>query len=127
MARTTPNFYDVVIAIFGGAAGIVALSRSEKSNAIPGVAIATALMPPLCTAGFGLANLEWQYCIGALYLFIINTVYICLTTYIFVRYLKFKKVNYSDPVEQKKINRWILGTALTVVIPSLVTAAHDDE
>lgn len=122
LARTAPNFYDVVIAFFGGAAGIVALSRSEKSNAIPGVAIATALMPPLCTAGFGLATMEWKFLVGALYLFIINSVFICLSTYIFVRYLKFPKVSYANMDEQKKINRWIIGTATAVVIPSLVTA-----
>lgn len=122
LARTAPNFYDVVIAFFGGAAGIVALSRSEKSNAIPGVAIATALMPPLCTAGFGLATMEWKFLVGALYLFIINSVFICLSTYIFVRYLKFPKVSYANLDERKRINRWIIGTATAVVIPSLVTA-----
>ena len=122
LARTSPNFYDVVIAIFGGAAGIVASSRSEKSNAIPGVAIATALMPPLCTAGFGIATLEWKYFLGAIYLFVINTVFICLSTYVFVRYLKFKKVSYANPQEQVKINRWIIGISTVVVIPSLVTA-----
>lgn len=122
LARTAPNFYDVVIAILGGAAGIVALSRTEKSNAIPGVAIATALMPPLCTAGFGIATFEWKFLVGALYLFIINSVFICLSTYVFVRYLKFPKVNYANEVEQKRINRWIIGIATVVVIPSIVTA-----
>lgn len=122
LARTSPNFYDVVIAIFGGAAGIVALSRSEKSNAIPGVAIATALMPPLCTAGFGLATLEWKFFVGAIYLFIINSVFICLSTYVFIRYLKFPKVSNANKVEQKRIHRWIIGIATAVVIPSLVTA-----
>lgn len=122
LARTSPNFYDVVIAFFGGAAGIVAMSRSEKSNAIPGVAIATALMPPLCTAGFGIATWEWRFLLGAFYLFIINSVFICLSTYIFVKYLKFPKVSYSKVEEQKKINRWIIGTATAVVIPSFFTA-----
>ena len=122
LARVSPNFYDVVIAFFGGAAGIVALSRTEKGNAIPGVAIATALMPPLCTAGFGLATIDWKFLVGALYLFIINSVFICLSTYIFVRYLKFPKVSYDNIEEQKKITRWIVGTATAVVIPSLVTA-----
>lgn len=122
LARTSPNFYDVVIAFFGGAAGIVAISRTERSNAIPGVAIATALMPPLCTAGFGIATLEWKFLVGALYLFVINSVFICLSTFIFVRYLRFKKVNYSNSAEQRKINRWIIGIAVSVVLPSLVTA-----
>lgn len=122
LARTSPNFYDVMIAIFGGAAGIVAISRTEKSNAIPGVAIATALMPPLCTAGFGIATLDWKFFVGALYLFVINSVFICLTTYLFVRYLRFEKVSYSNPLEQSRINRWIIGVSIAVVIPSFVTA-----
>jgi len=122
LARTTPNFYDVVVAFFGGAAGIVAMSRSEKSNAVPGVAIATALMPPLCTAGFGIATLEWKYFIGAFYLFVINSVFICLSTCIFVRSLHFKKTKSDDVSEQKKIKRWIVFIATGVTIPSLFTA-----
>jgi uncharacterized hydrophobic protein (TIGR00271 family) len=122
LARTSPTFYDVLIAGFGGAAGIVAISRKEKSNAIPGVAIATALMPPLCTAGFGIANGEPKYFLGALYLFIINSVFICLTTYVFVRYLKFKKTNYAQKLEQIRIDRWIMIIATVVIVPSLITA-----
>ncbi|MBY0517153.1 MAG: DUF389 domain-containing protein [Bacteriovoracaceae bacterium] len=122
LARTSPTFYDVLIAAFGGSAGIVAMSRKEKSNAIPGVAIATALMPPLCTAGFGLANLKWSYVAGALYLFIINSVFICLATYMFVRYLRFTRVSYSNAKEQTKINRWIMAVASVVIVPSLVLA-----
>ncbi|MCB0614144.1 MAG: DUF389 domain-containing protein, partial [Phaeodactylibacter sp.] len=76
LARTSPTLWDVLIALFGGLAGIVAGSRKEKSNAIPGVAIATALMPPLCTAGFGLATAQWSYFFGAFYLFFINSVFI---------------------------------------------------
>lgn len=122
LARTSPTFYDVIIAAFGGAAGIIALSRREKGNAIPGVAIATALMPPLCTAGFGLANGEFKYFIGALYLFIINSVFIFLSTYLFVRYMRFKKVSYAEIKDQKKIDRWIMTVVGVVIIPSIVLA-----
>lgn len=122
LARTAPNFYDVLIAFFGGAAGIVALSRKEKGNAIPGVAIATALMPPLCTVGYGIANLEWKYSLGALYLFIINSVFISVTSYLFVRYLRFKKVSYADRNEQIRKDRLIAVVATVVIVPSLVTA-----
>ncbi len=123
MARTAPNFYDLLIAVFGGAAGIVAMSRGGgRSNAVPGVAIATALMPPLCTAGYGIATLQWKFLVGALYLFVINSVFICLSTYVFVRSLKFSKVSYANPREQERIDRWIFGTAAAVAVPSLVTA-----
>jgi uncharacterized hydrophobic protein (TIGR00271 family) len=89
LARTSPNIYDVLIALFGGFAGILATSSKQKGNVIPGVAIATALMPPLCTAGYGLATLQFSYFIGAFYLFIINTVFIALATFIIVRFLHF--------------------------------------
>ncbi|MBL7687114.1 MAG: TIGR00341 family protein, partial [Bdellovibrionaceae bacterium] len=82
LARTRPTFYDVLVAILGGAAGIVATSSKERGNAIPGVAIATALMPPLCTAGFGIAKGEIGYLVGALYLFVINSIFICISTYV---------------------------------------------
>lgn len=76
LARTSPTLYDVLIATCGGAAGIIALCTKGKGNVIPGVAIATALMPPLCTAGYGLATGHWLYFLGAFYLFFINTVFI---------------------------------------------------
>ncbi len=122
LARTQPTFFDVIIAFFGGAAGIVALSRKQKGNAIPGVAIATALMPPLCTAGFGLATGQITYFLGALYLFIINCVFIFVSTYIFVRYLDFAKVSFSTAAEEKKKARWISITAFLVLIPSIFIA-----
>ena len=96
LARTAPTLWDVLIALFGGLAGIVAGSRKEKSNAIPGVAIATALMPPLCTAGFGLATAQWNYFFGAFYLFFINSVFISLSTYLIVRLLRFKPKEFLD-------------------------------
>ncbi|WP_346860462.1 DUF389 domain-containing protein [uncultured Draconibacterium sp.] len=89
LARTKPTILDVMVALFGGFAGILAGSRKEKTNVIPGVAIATALMPPLCTAGYGLATLKLSYFFGAFYLFFINSVFISLATFLVVRYLKF--------------------------------------
>jgi len=81
LSRTSPNIYDVLIAFFGGLAGVIAVTRKEKGNPIPGVAIATALMPPLCTAGYGLASGEFRYFFGALFLYCINSVFICISTY----------------------------------------------
>ena len=88
LARTTPTIWDVLIALFGGLAGILATTRKEKSNVIPSVATATALMPPLCTAGYGLATNHMSYLFGAFYLFFINMVFIALATVLFVGYLK---------------------------------------
>ncbi|MBN8538053.1 MAG: TIGR00341 family protein [Deltaproteobacteria bacterium] len=122
LARTRPSFFDVLIAFFGGAAGIVAISRKEKSNAIPGVAIATALMPPLCTAGFGLATQNFSYFFGALYLFVINSVFISISTFIFVRYLGFYKSTDVESAHRKKINRWITYVGIVVLIPSFFMA-----
>lgn len=122
LARTSPTFYDVLIACFGGATGIVAISRTEKSNAIPGVAIATALMPPLCTAGYGLANLHFNYFVGAMYLFIINSVFIAISTYVFVRLTHFAKMKMADIQQQKKIDRWVMSGATMVIAPSLILA-----
>lgn len=122
LARTRPTFFDVIIAFFGGAAGIVAQSRQTKGNAIPGVAIATALMPPLCTAGFGIASAQLGYVLGALYLFLINSVFICIATFLFVRYLRFTKVRIENPERQRRTQRWIAAVAVLVIIPSLLLA-----
>lgn len=102
LARTSPNLWDVFIGLFGGLAGIVAGSRADKSNAIPGVAIATALMPPLCTAGFGLATGQWNFFFGACYLFWINSVFICFATIVIVRLLRFKNKEFLDTKQEKK-------------------------
>ena len=91
LARTTPTVWDVLIALFGGLAGIIGMTRQEKSNVIPGVAIATALMPPVCTAGFGIATGQWSFVVGALYLYTINCVFIGLATVIGIRVLKLKR------------------------------------
>ena len=118
LARTKPTFLDVGIAVFGGIAGIVATSRHEKSVAIPGVAIATALMPPLCTAGFGLARGDMQFFFGAFYLFMINAFFISLSTYLVVRYLKFPYIKFVDEVRKKKMQRSILIVAIIMILPS---------
>lgn len=122
LARTTPTIWDVFIALFGGLAGIVAATRKEKSNVIPGVAIATALMPPLCTAGFGLARLNPYYFIGAFYLFFINSVFICLSTYLIVRYLRFHKTEFEDPAIRKRGIRYIVAIVLLTALPSIYLA-----
>lgn len=121
IARTRPSFYDVLIAFFGGAAGIVAISRKEKGNAIPGVAIATALMPPLCTAGYGLSKFEFSYFTGAMYLFTINCLFIAIATFVFVRYLKFPTTSHSVKMKTQ-IDKIIYYVASLAIIPSLFMA-----
>lgn len=122
LARTTPTVYDVLIAVFGGAAGIVAGARRDKTNAIPGVAIATALMPPLCTAGFGIAQGEWSYFLGAFYLYFINCTFIGLSTFVFVQVLRFRKAAYPDPVFVKRVRIYMLVFALVTMFPSVYMA-----
>lgn len=119
LARTTPTIWDVLIASFGGLAGIVAGSRKEKSNAIPGVAIATALMPPLCTAGYGLANWNLYYFMGALYLFFINSVFIALATFVIVRALKFPRKEFVDAVRERHVKTAITLIVLVTIVPSI--------
>ena len=119
LARTSPTFYDVCIAFFGGLAGIVALGTKDKGNVIPGVAIATALMPPLCTAGFGLATGNWTYMAGALYLFFINTVFISLATLAGVRFMHFKKLSFVNAERGKYVSRYITVVILVTVCPAI--------
>lgn len=121
LARTSPTLWDVLIASFGGLAGIVAGSRKEKSNAIPGVAIATALMPPLCTAGYGLATSQWTYFFGAFYLFFINSVFISLSTYLIVKVLRFRQKEFLDPEREKRVKRSIMIFAILTIMPSIWT------
>ncbi len=122
LARTQPSFYDVLIAFFGGAAGIVSISRKERGGAVAGVAIATALMPPLCTAGYALSIGNFKFFAGAIYLFLINSVFIGLSTFIFVRYLRFKKVKSQNELEQRRLNKWLAIIVVAVVLPSLALA-----
>ena len=119
LARTTPTIYDVFIALFGGFAGIVAGSSREKSNAIPGVAIATALMPPLCTAGYGIATGNLYYFLGAFYLFFINSVFISLSTFLIVRFLKYPKKQFMDAQREKRVKSYIIAFVIVTVIPSV--------
>lgn len=119
LARTSPTFWDVLIALFGGLAGVFAGSSKDKGNAIPGVAIATALMPPLCTAGYGLSCLNFNYFFGALYLFFINSVMIGTSTYVVVQFLRFKKAEYLDEAKAKMVNRTIYFLVALTVIPSI--------
>lgn len=122
LSRTAPTIWDVLIAMFGGLAGIVAGSSKEKGNVLPGVAIATALMPPLCTAGFGLAQGDFYFFIGAFYLFCINAVFISVSTFVVVRLLKFSKVKYLDKPVELRIKRIITGIVLVTVLPSIFIA-----
>jgi uncharacterized hydrophobic protein (TIGR00271 family) len=119
LARTSPNIYDVLIAFFGGLAGVFATSSRQKGNVIPGVAIATALMPPLCTAGYGLATLKVEYFFGALYLFIINTVFIAFSTLIVARFLKFPYRHLPDARAEKRASRIIWLVVLITLLPSI--------
>ena len=122
LSRTSPTIYDVMIAFFGGLVGVIAITRKEKGNPIPGVAIATALMPPLCTAGYGLSIGNFSYFFGALYLYTINCVFICISTYIIVKYLKYPSFQFTDEAQQKRIKYMITAVILLLVIPSIYFA-----
>ncbi|MEO0897346.1 MAG: DUF389 domain-containing protein [Bacteroidota bacterium] len=117
--RTMPTLLDVFIALFGGTAGIVAVSRKDKTNAIPGVAIATALMPPICVAGYGLAKANWGIFLGAFYLFFINAVFIAASTYVIVRYLRFPYTEYPEAAERRKALGGIITFAILLIVPSI--------
>ncbi|HKO78380.1 MAG TPA: DUF389 domain-containing protein [Flavobacterium sp.] len=122
LARTSPNIYDVLIAFFGGLVGVIAVTRVEKGNPIPGVAIATALMPPLCTAGYGLATGNYLFFGGALYLYTINCVFICIATFIIVKFLKYPIAKQIDLKHQKQVKQGITILLLIMIIPSVYFA-----
>jgi uncharacterized hydrophobic protein (TIGR00271 family) len=122
LARTTPTLWDVMIALFGGFAGIIASSREDKSNAIPGVAIATALMPPLCTAGYGIATAQWSFFFGAFYLFSINCVFIMFSTVVVVKYLRYKTIHYVDEKTERRVRVWVGLLVVATMIPSIFIA-----
>ncbi|MDP2848790.1 MAG: TIGR00341 family protein [Humidesulfovibrio sp.] len=124
LARTSPTIWDVQIALFGGLAGIIGATRKEKTTVIPGVAIATALMPPLCTAGFGLASGNWQYFFGAFYLFAINSVFIALAAVAVVRMIGLPHRTYVDKVVQSKVRHLLLAVALLTALPSVYLATR---
>ncbi|MDP2237763.1 MAG: TIGR00341 family protein, partial [Bacteroidales bacterium] len=119
LARTSPTIYDVLIALFGGLAGIVAISSKQKGNVIPGVAIATALMPPLCTAGYGLATAQFDFFFGALYLFTINSIFIAIASVWISQLLKFPIRSIIDRGKKTKINRTITLVITIVLLPSI--------
>ena len=122
MARTSPTIYDVLIAFFGGMAGILENSRKERGTVLSGVAIATALMPPLCTAGYGLAHLNVHFFCGALYLFVINSVFIALATYLMVRYLRFPTVSGISEGTATRRRRAISTVLVLILVPSIWSA-----
>jgi uncharacterized hydrophobic protein (TIGR00271 family) len=124
LARTTPTIWDVLVALFGGMAGIVGVTRNERSNVIPGVAIATALMPPVCTAGFGVASGQWDFVGGALYLYTINCVFIGLATVIGLRVLRLKRRGFSDIRSERRVKLSLLAIALGTTIPSAYFAVN---
>lgn len=119
LARTSPTLLDVFVAFFGGIAGIVSGTRLEKSNAIPGVAIATALLPPICASGFGLANGEWAIFLNSFYLFFINSVFIALATYLIVRFLGFRTKKYVNLQEKKRSRLVVFLFVLLTIVPSI--------
>lgn len=118
LARTSPNIYDVLIAFFGGLVGVIAITRVEKGNPIPGVAIATALMPPLCTAGFGIASGNYRFFFGAFFLYAINCVFICISTYLVVKYLNYPAKEEIDAIKKKRIKYFITALVIVMLIPS---------
>lgn len=122
LARTSPSIWDVFIAFFGGLAGMVAASRNERSNVIPGVAIATALMPPLCTAGFGIATGNWLYALGALYLYFINSVFIAIATFLVARYLNLERKHFDNPRTATRVTRYMIVLVMITILPSIVMA-----
>jgi uncharacterized hydrophobic protein (TIGR00271 family) len=121
LARTSPNIYDVLIAFFGGLVGVIAITRVEKGNPIPGVAIATALMPPLCTAGFGLATFNFSYFFGAFYLYTINCFFICIATFFVVKFLQYPS-SIIDSKYEKRIRYGISVLIIVMIVPSFYLA-----
>ncbi len=119
LARTSPNIYDILIAFFGGLVGVIAITRKEKGNPIPGVAIATALMPPLCTAGYGLAIGNWRFFGGALYLYVINCVFICVATLLIVKFLQYPRMVQFEKAREKQITYLITALTIVLLLPSL--------
>lgn len=119
LARTNPSIWDVLIALIGGLAGMIGQSRKKPGNVLPGVAIATALMPPLCTAGFGIAMGNWEYFLGAFYLFFINSVFICLGGILILKILRIRLIQIPHPRSTRFIRFATIGIAIFTVIPSL--------
>ncbi len=119
LSRTSPSIYDVLIAFFGGSVGMLAVSTKNKGQVLPGVAIATALMPPLCTAGYGLATMQWNFFFGAFYLYVINSVFIAFATYLVVVFLKFPQKVFVDPRRKTRVKTLMFIVALGTIVPSI--------
>ncbi|MBX2941573.1 MAG: TIGR00341 family protein [Cyclobacteriaceae bacterium] len=119
LSRTTPTIWDVFIAFFGGLAGIIAYTSKQKGTVIPGVAIATALMPPLCTAGYGLATGNLTYFFGAFYLYFINSIFIAIATYLMVKYQRFSLHNFVDIQTERRVRRSIALVVILTIGPSI--------
>lgn len=124
LARTNPTIYDVLIALFGGLAGILENSRKERGTVLSGVAIATALMPPLCTVGYGLSILNWQYVLGAAYLFLINSIFIALATFLGVKYLGYPKVSDVPGSRSRLTGRAVAVVLVIIIVPSVLSAVN---
>ena len=122
LARTNPTIYDVLIALFGGLAGIIETSRKDKGSVITGVAIATALMPPLCTVGYGISIWKGSVIFGALYLFLINSIFIALATFAAVKYFRFPIVETTDETHKHLPRKWVYAILLIVIVPSIISA-----
>jgi uncharacterized hydrophobic protein (TIGR00271 family) len=122
LARTSPNIYDVLIAFFGGVVGAITITRKEKGNPLAGVAIATALMPPICTVGYGIAIGNLNYIAGAFYLYVINCFFICLSTFLIIKYLKYPIFQQVDEKVQKKVRNITSILVLFMIVPSVYLA-----
>ena len=122
LARTNPTIYDVLIALFGGLAGIIETSRKDKGTVISGVAIATALMPPLCTVGYGISIWKGHVIFGALYLFLINSIFIALATFAAVKYFRFPIVETTDENHKRLPKHWLVLILIIVIVPSIISA-----
>ena len=119
LARTSPTIYDVLIGFFGGCAGIIGIGSRSKGNVIPGVAIATALMPPLCTVGYGIATMQPHYFVGAFYLFLINSIYIAFATTVGVKLMKYQHVQFINQARARKVRRIVYAIVIITMLPSV--------
>ncbi len=119
-SRTQPTLLDGLVAIFGGLAGIISITRKEKGSALPGVAIATALMPPLCVSGFGLATRDWSIALNAFYLFFLNSFFIAVTAYLVIRFLRFPMRSYMDEFEARRVRAGLTFFSILITIPSVI-------
>lgn len=122
LSRIQPTIFDVLIAVFGGIAGFIGISRAKHSNIIPGVAIATALMPPLCTVGYGIGTLQPKFIIGAFYLFLINSIFICLSALLVAKYLKLPRKKYEDEGHQRRVRSIITVIIIIITTPAIYLA-----